>query len=134
MNTENKSKWQLRLATLSIFLIGFAAGAFALNAFNLWFGASKGPSRREKYETVFNGLALTEEQKTGVEKIFADTRENIQKMRQESEPRLQEIRAQSDERLQKLLTPEQWATFQRERDKIREADKPTSTPKPLNIK
>ncbi|HNU08682.1 MAG TPA: hypothetical protein PKO33_13020 [Pyrinomonadaceae bacterium] len=133
MNTDNKSKWQLRFATLSIFLIGFAAGAFALNAFNLWFGASKGPSRREKYETVFSGLGLTEEQKSGVEKIFADTRENIQRMRQESEPRLQEIRAQHDEKLQQILTPDQWSTFQRERENIREADKP-STPKPLNIK
>ncbi len=133
MNLESKSKWQLRLATLSIFLIGFVAGAFALNAFNLWFGTGNRQTRREKYEVVFSDLGLNENQKTDVERIFGETREIIQKMRQESEPRIQEIRGQHDEKLQKVLTPEQWATFQKEREKIRESDK-APTPRPLDIK
>ncbi|MBK8813380.1 MAG: hypothetical protein IPN69_22000 [Acidobacteria bacterium] len=133
MNSENKSKWQLRFATLSIFLIGFVAGAFALNAFNLWFGNGGRQTRREKYEVVFSDLGLNENQKSEVEKIFGDTRESIQKMRQESEPRLQEIRSAHDEKLQKILTADQWERFQRERDKMRESEKPPS-PKPMDIK
>lgn len=133
MNVEVKSKWQIRLATLSIFLLGFLAGAFALNAYYLWFGAGKQPSRQERFQDVFKELGLNENQKTEVQKVFGDTREKIQKMRQDSEPRFQEIRAQSDEQLQKILTPEQWQKFQQERDKIHQSDK-DSTPKPLNLK
>lgn len=133
MNPENKSKWQLRLATLSIFVIGFLAGALALNAFNLWFGNASRQTRRERYEAVFSGLGLSESQKTEIERIFGETRENFQKMRQEAEPRILEIRNQHDEKLQRILTPEQWSEFQKGRDKIREGDKP-QTPKPLDIK
>jgi Spy/CpxP family protein refolding chaperone len=133
MNIESKSKWQLRFATLSIFAIGFVAGVLALNAFNLWFGNGNRQSRREKYEAMFSELGLNENQKTDVERIFGETRENIQKMRQESEPRIQEIRARNDEKLRNVLTPEQWEAFEKEREKIRESDKPP-TPKPLDIK
>ncbi len=128
MNAEVKSKWQIRLATLSIFLLGFLAGAFALNAYFLWFGGGKPPSRHERFQDAFNELGLNENQKTEVQKVFADTREKMNNLRQESEPRFQEIRAQSDEQLQKILTPEQWQKFQQERDKILQSDKPAALP------
>ncbi|MGI9035668.1 MAG: hypothetical protein ACR2GD_06480 [Pyrinomonadaceae bacterium] len=133
MNAEIKGKWQIRLATLSIFLLGFLAGAFALNAYYLWFGGWKPASRQERFQDAFNNLGLDENQKTEVQKVFGDTREKMNKLRQESEPRFQEIRAQSDEQLQKILTPEQWQKFQQERDKIRPPDR-DSTPKPMNLK
>jgi Spy/CpxP family protein refolding chaperone len=134
MNIESKSKWQIRFATLGIFVLGFVAGAFALNAYYLWFGAAKPPTKQEKYEEAFKSLGMNDTQKTEVQKIFGETRENIQKVRQETEPRLQEIRAQNDEKLQKVLTPEQWQRFQQEREKIRESEKqPASTPRPLNL-
>lgn len=135
MNIESKSKWQIRFATLGIFVLGFAAGAFALNAYYLWFGAAKQPTKQEKYEDAFNRLGLNEAQKAEVQKIFGETRESIQKMRQETDPRLIEIRNQNDEKLQKVLNPEQWRQFQQEREKIRETEKqPTPTPRPLNLK
>lgn len=135
MNIESKSKWQIRLATLGIFVIGFIAGAFALNAYYLWFGAAKQPTKQERYEDAFNRLGLNETQKAEIQKVFGETRENIQKMRQESEPRLQDIRSQNDEKLQKILTPEQWQAFQQERDQIREGEKQNApTPRPLNLK
>lgn len=133
MNIESKSKWQIRAATLSIFVLGFVAGAFALNAYHLWFSAAKAPTKQEKYEEAFKKLGLTDAQKTEVEKIFGETREHIQKMRQETEPRMQEIRTQNDEKLQKVLSPEQWQQFQQEREKIREVEK-QPTPRPLNLK
>ena len=132
MNIESKSKWQIRVATLSIFILGFVAGAFALNAYHLWFGAAKQPTKQEKYEEVFKKLGLNETQKAEVEKIFGETRESIQKMRQETEPRMQELRTQNDEKLQKILNPEQWQQFQQEREKIRESEK-QPPPKPLNL-
>lgn len=133
MNPEVKGKWQIRLATFSIFLLGFLAGAFALNAYYLWFGGGKQVSRQEQFQDIFKGLNLNEAQKSDVEKVFGDTREKIQKLRQESDPRFQEIRSQSDDQIQQILTPEQWQKFQQEREKIRQSDKDTP-PKPMNIK
>ena len=128
MNTESKSKWQIRLATLSIFLLGFVAGAIALNAYHLWFGsASNSPaSRRLRAEEKLNQLGLDETQKAEVQKIFSETRERVQKLRQELEPQMQEIRNQTDEKLQRVMTPEQWQNFQQEREKMKQGDKPRS--------
>ena len=36
MNTIQKGKWQVRVAALLIFVIGFAAGALALNVYKRW--------------------------------------------------------------------------------------------------
>ena len=123
MNLESKNKWQIRLATLSIFLLGFIAGAFALNAYHLWFGAANHPTKQQRYDEAFSRLGLNETQKIEVQRIVGETREKIQKLRQQDEPRLQEIRSQNDEQLQKVLTPEQWREFQQSRDEIRKSGK-----------
>ena len=136
MNIESKSKWQIRLATLSIFLLGFIAGAVALNAYHLWFGAGnsqRNSSRHERFEEAFSRLGLTDEQKSQVQQIFGETREKIQRVRQESDPKIQQIRDETDEKLQRVLTPEQWSQFQQERDKILQSDKPKSPPRELNL-
>ncbi len=126
MNTESKSKWQIRLATLSIFLLGFLAGAIAFNAYHLWSGASKRPSRHERFDEALNRLGLNDTQKIEVQKILGETRGKIHQLRQEDEPRLQQIRAENDEQLQRVLTPEQWREFQQAREEIRGADKHNS--------
>ena len=61
-------------------------------------------------------LNLTADQKTKVQEIFSDTREQIRAARSEMEPKMAEIRRQADGRLQAVLTPEQWQQFQRMRD------------------
>jgi len=129
MNVESKNKWQIRLATLSIFLLGFVAGAFALNAYHLWFSAAKQPTKQERYDEAFSRLGLNETQKIEVQKIVGETREKIQRLRQEDEPRLQEIRNRNDEQLQKVLTPEQWREFQQAREEIRGAGKQSAAGK-----
>lgn len=134
MDREKKGIWQIRLATLSIFLLGLVAGAFALHSYYLWFGAAKQATKQEKYEEAFNQLGLNDTQKAEVQRIVGETREKLLRLRQESEPRVQEIRAQADENLQKVLTPEQWQKFQQEREKIRQPEKPNSSQKPLNFK
>lgn len=134
MNIESKSKWQIRFVTLGIFVLGLVAGAFAFNAYNLWFGAAKTPTKQERYEEAFRKLGLNDAQKAEVQHVVNETRENIQKIRQENDPRIQEIRTQNDEKLQKVLTPAQWQQFQQEREKIREETRqPTPTPRPLNL-
>lgn len=132
MDSEKRDIWRIRLATLSIFLLGFVAGAFALHSYHLWSAASK-PTKQERFEEAFNRLGLNEEQKTEVQKIVTETREKLQRLRQESEPLVQEIRAQNDAKLQRVLTPEQWLRFQQEREKILQSEKPAASPKPLSL-
>ena len=117
MDATNKSKWQIRLAAILIFVLGFAAGALALNGYRRW--RSTAETRRGGFEKMLDDLHLTAEQKPQVHQILDETRQQLQSLRKESEPRVAEIRAQADERLQKVLTPEQWKQFQQEREKRR---------------
>ena len=116
MDTNRKSKWQVRLATVLIFVLGFAAGALALNAYQKWSRSRSQVTRQQRFEQMLDRLQLSSEQKTQVHQILGETREQLQAHRKESEPRFVEIRRQADERLQKVLTPEQWRQFQQERD------------------
>lgn len=135
MNIESKSKWQIRLATLSIFLIGFVTGAVALNAYHLWFGGARPQSRQERFDEAFKEVGLNEAQKIEVQKIFGEAREKVQKFRQEAEPRMQEIRTETDEKLKQILSPEQWEKFLEQREKIKnEKDKPHAKQKDFGWK
>jgi hypothetical protein len=64
-------------------------------------------------------LQLNAEQKTKVQQVLGDTREQLRAVRKESEPRVSEIRKQTDQRLQQILTPDQWLRFQQMRDEMR---------------
>jgi Spy/CpxP family protein refolding chaperone len=76
-------------------------------------------SRQDRFEKMLDRLNLSADQKTQVHQILSDTRGQLQTLRKESEPRFEEIRRQADERLQKVLTPEQWQQFQKERSEMR---------------
>jgi periplasmic protein CpxP/Spy len=119
MDTISKSKWQVRGAAILIFLLGFTAGALALNAYRRWDRGRPTPSRQEMFDRMAENLKLNADQKTQVQKIFGETREQLQAFKKESEPRVGEIRKQADERLQKVLTPEQWTQFQQMRNEMR---------------
>jgi Spy/CpxP family protein refolding chaperone len=124
MNTENKSKWQIRAATLSIFLLGALAGAFALNAYNLWFGAPPRPlSRAERLQKLAKQLDMNEAQTTQVQQIFGETREKIKALREEDEPTLQTLRGDMDGKLQKVLSEDQWQEFLKIRKAKKEEEK-----------
>lgn len=119
MDINNKSKWQVRVAAIVIFLLGFAAGALALNGYKKWSRSGAEASRQDRFERMLDSLQLGADQKTQVHQILGDARQQLQALRKESEPRVDEIRRQADEKLQKVLTPDQWKQFQQERDKMR---------------
>ena len=119
MDTIRKSKWQVRGAAIMIFLLGFAAGALALNAYKRWDRTGPGVSRQDRFDRMLDSLKLSADQKTQVHQILGDSRDQLQALRKESEPRVGQIRQQADERLQKVLTPEQWTQFQQMRNEFR---------------
>jgi len=116
-----RSRWQIRLAALIIFLLGFAGGMLALRAYNTWAG-SRSPASRpgDRFAEMLKRLELTEEQETQVRAILGETREKLQALRRESEPQVIEIRRQADERMQEVLTPEQWEQFRKMREERRD--------------
>jgi Spy/CpxP family protein refolding chaperone len=118
MEKTNKSKWQVRIAAILIFALGFAAGALALNVYRRW-ERTRAQVSRQGFDQMLDRLQLNSDQKTQVHQIFSETRQQLQALRKESDPRVTEIRQQTDERLQKVLTPDQWKQFQQMRDERR---------------
>jgi Spy/CpxP family protein refolding chaperone len=119
MDKISQNRWQVRGAAVIIFLLGFAAGALALNAYRAWSVGGGQMSRQDRFEQMSERLKLDGAQKPQVQQIFDDTRAQLQTLRKESDLRVKEIRGQADERLQKVFTPEQWQQFQRMRDEWR---------------
>jgi Spy/CpxP family protein refolding chaperone len=117
MNNIAKNRWQVRLAAAIIFVLGFTAGILALNVYRR---LARERAPRDRFEQLSDRLDLNADQKTKVQQIFGDTREQLGALRKESEPRMNEIRRQADERLQQVLTPEQWQRFQTMRGEMRE--------------
>ena len=117
MDIYNRSKWQLRITIILVFVLGFGAGAFALN---LYRGLGRrGPGRGDRFEQLANRLQLNADQKPKVQKIFSDSREQLSVLRKESEPRVNEIRQQTDTRLKEVLTADQWQRFEQMRNEMR---------------
>ena len=113
LRTDGKSA-SLRMI---IFVLGFTAGILALNVYR---GLHAIADPRDRFEQMAERLQLNADQKTKVQEIFGDTREQLRAVRKESEPKMDEIRRQADGRLQTVLTPEQWQQFQTVRDEMRQ--------------
>jgi Spy/CpxP family protein refolding chaperone len=113
MKTSVKNKWQIRLAVLLIFVIGFVAGALAMNVYRTRHIASSPAGHRGRFERMMEQLNLTAEQRDQVKTIFDDARAQLNEMHKESEPRFHQVREQTHERLRAVLTSEQWEQFQK---------------------
>jgi Spy/CpxP family protein refolding chaperone len=116
MDIISRNRWQVRVAAGVIFLLGFTAGILALNVYRGWLRNTGAPG--ERFEQLSKRLQLNADQKTKVQQIFGDTREQLRALRKEAEPKVNDIRRQADERLQQVLTPEQWKQFQTMRDEM----------------
>ena len=116
MDSNTRSKWQVRLAVLILFVVGFIAGGLAMNIYRdrHWSPRAGG---RGGFDQMLDRLDLTQDQRTQVNEIFEDARKQLTELRKESEPRFREVRKNTDERLQTVLTAEQWQQFQQMTDR-----------------
>src|SRR5262245_41241093 len=117
MNITTKNRWQVRLIAAIIFALGFTTGILAVN---LYRSLARNVTPRDRFEQLSDRLQLNSDQKTKVQQIFSDSRDQLRTLRKESEPRVSDIRHQADEKLQQVLTPEQWKQFQSIRDEMRQ--------------
>src|SRR5438128_2476618 len=100
MNRDSKFNWQVRVAALSIFLLGLVAGALALNAYQVWFKASTSSTttKQQRFERIFDQVQLSDEQKIEVQRVMNETREEFQNLKKDQDPLVQAIRARADEK------------------------------------
>jgi len=113
MEAANKNKWQVRIAIVAIFALGFVAGALALNVYRTYHPAhAQWEDRGKMFERALDGLNLSTDQRNKVDEILADTRTQLKDLRKESQPRFTQVREQTRQRLQQVLTAEQWQQFQ----------------------
>jgi hypothetical protein len=117
MNITTNNKWQGRALAAILFVLGFTTGILALN---LYRAVARNVAPRDRFEQLSDRLQLNADQRTKVQQIFSDTREQLGALRKEAEPKVTEIRNQADERMQQVLTPEQWKKFQVMRDEMRQ--------------
>src|SRR4051794_15543483 len=108
METSVRNKWQIRMAVLLIFVIGFVAGALTMNVYRARHMASSPASHRGRFERVMEQLNLNAEQRDQVKAIFDEARASYIEMHKAAQPKYQEVREQTETRLRAVLTSEQW--------------------------
>jgi hypothetical protein len=128
MNSKTSNQTKARLIVLSIFVIGFAAGALSMNLYQ----RSTSDAEKEKRRTergqpqlrvtriMTEKLNLTEDQQEKIKVILGETFEQYDAIRAEMlEPKMKEIRPrfeaarqQGRERIRALLTQEQLPKFE----------------------
>ena len=117
MEKTAKNKWLVRGAAVLIFLLGFVAGALALNVYRHYGHRSPAAEDQQaRFEQMMDQLKLNDGQKAQTRQIVSDTRAKLQALRQESAPKVADIRKQADDQLQKIMSADQWAQFQKMRD------------------
>lgn len=129
------SQTKARLIVLTIFVIGFAAGALSMNLYERF--SSQGPDKDgsrhgSKYllTKMDRNLDLSDEQEKEVDAILEEAKQQYNEIKKdmqprikEYEPRLESVRLQSRDRIRAVLKPDQLPKFEemvQENDRRRE--------------
>jgi len=140
MESNRNSQSKARLIVVSVFVIGFAAGALALNLYQSLNGSNKKDPRRGGTEFLIGKMneevGLTSDQQEKIRKILDETSEKYKQIRVEIdplvkpfEPRFNTVRQESRDRIRALLTSEQLPKYEemvQKHDKIREQERERS--------
>lgn len=140
MESNSNSQSKARLIVVSVFVIGFAAGALALNLYQSLNGSNKRDPRRGGTEFLIGKMneevGLTSDQQEKIRKILDETSEKYKQIRVEIdplvkpfEPRFNAVRQESRDRIRTLLTSEQLPKYEemiKTHDKMREQERERS--------
>jgi hypothetical protein len=106
------------LACMAIFVLGVAAGALAVIAYQRWSQPAPpaGWARvfdRERYvKELREAVGLRPDQMEALNRILDETREEFLALRRRLRPQFDEVRQRARERIRELLAPEQRARFE----------------------
>ena len=140
MESKSNSQSKARVIVVSVFVIGFAAGALALNLYQQ-LTASKGKDGpRNGTEVLIRRMnekvGLSSDQQDQIKKILDETNDKYREIRKDLEPqikpfepRFNAVRQESRDRIRGLLTSEQLPKYEQmvtEHDKMREQERERS--------
>ena len=138
MENKTSSQNKARLIVVSVFVIGFAAGALSLNLYQQLTSSKDKNRPHNGAEFLVNKMnekvGLTQSQQEQIKKILDETNDKYRDMRinliepriKDVEPQFASVRQESRDRIRALLTPEQLPKYEQmiqERDKMREQEK-----------
>jgi hypothetical protein len=140
MVSKTSSTSKARLIVLSVFLIGFAAGALSLNLYQSLNPSSKRNAPRGGPEFLIKRMdeevGLTSDQQEQIKKILDETSQKYKQIRSEMDPvvepfqpRFNAVRQESRDRIRTLLSPEQLPKYEemvQKHDRMREQEKERS--------
>lgn len=140
MESKTNSQTKARLIVVSVFVIGFAAGALALNLYQQLSRSSDKNMPHNGTEFLLKRMndkvGLASDQQEQIKKILDETADRYKDIRKEMdpmvkpfEPRFNSVRQESRDRIRALLTPEQLPKYEQmvqEHDKMREQEKERS--------
>jgi hypothetical protein len=140
METKTNSQTKARLIVVSVFVIGFAAGALALNLYQQLSRSSDRNTPRSGTEWLLKRMndkvGLASDQQEQIKKILDETADKYKDIRKEMdpvvkpfEPRFNSVRQESRDRIRALLTADQLPKYEQmveEHDKMREQEKERS--------
>jgi uncharacterized membrane protein len=132
MESRTSSQTKARLIVLTIFVIGFAAGALSMNLYERF--SSKGPSTELPphgptylLTKMDNKLDLSEGQRQEIKTILEETSEKYIEIRRDLQPRVKEfeprfdaVRQQSRDRIRAVLKPDQLPKYE---EMVQESDR-----------
>ena len=140
MESKTNSQTKARLIVVSVFVIGFAAGALALNLYQQLSRSSDRNTPRNGAELLLKRMnekvGLASDQQEQIKQILDETADKYKDIRKEMdpvvkpfEPRFNSVRQESRDRIRALLTAEQLPKYEQmvtEHDKMREQEKERS--------
>ena len=138
MQSKNSSQQKARLIVVSVFVIGFAAGALSLNLYQrLTSSGSEKVDPRDRtgvfIKKMNDKMKLTADQETRIREIldntghkFFEIRKKMEPCMKDFEPQFDAVRQQGREEIRAVLTEKQLPAFQEmvdEQDRIRQEEK-----------
>jgi hypothetical protein len=140
MESTRNSQTKARLIVVSVFIIGFAAGALSLNLYQRLTSSSKKDQPHGGTEALVGRMTdrvgLSGDQQEQVKKILDEATDKYKEIRKDMdpvvkpfEPRFNAVRQESRDRIRALLSPEQLPKYEQmvqEHDKAREQEKERS--------
>ncbi len=140
MESSSNSQSKARFIVVSVFVIGFAAGALSLNLYERLTSSSRKEGPRGGAEFLIKRMkeevGLNSDQQEQIRKILDETNEKYRELRKELDPsikpfeaRFNAVRDESRDRIRSLLTPEQLPKYEEmvaKRDRLREQERDRS--------
>jgi len=137
MESNSNSQTKARLIVVSVFVIGFAAGALALNLYQQLTSSKSKDTPRNGTELLVKRMnekvGLSSDQQEQIRKILDETSDKYRDIRKDLEPRIKDfeprfnsVRTESRDRIRALLTADQLPKYEQmvsEHDKMREQEK-----------